>query len=477
MPAGPSKKYSFSTATHGIRRRSAASASRARVWPFSFTSSAWRAASQSFADTTGGVCMADFPPLPAFLADAVMVLWNLLISSDLAAERNCARGCRCMWSGDSLAPDLDKARVTSVALFREGSCGIRAADFAGAGPQSLMPPRFRSTSAAMKDEPQERSGGLGWALPASLVVHSAVVVLLALGLPAPHSQPQKEDAISVTLVPPPAPPDKTKAKSPPAKPPSAKRPKQAEAAKPPPSRDAARPLPIPTLRPVFQFGEKDAGPRQSLEGNSPMAGSIAPTPRPDTDRREPAKPPAAAAVQTSDKLAPPAPAARTSPDPDRQEPGAPPALAAIQSPDQAPPVAPKTSAPKQAEAPGSQRTPTRQQAKTLFSRIATGSSTATTAIGALSPGERTDQLCGNELKEQLRRAWPPFFPEFGPHYPLNTSTVLDDPGAAFRSGGQWYEVSFRCEVDAAATKVVSFAFRVGKPIPRSEWQRRRFPSG
>ena len=32
------------------------------------------------------------------------------------------------------------------------------------------------------------------------------------------------------------------------------------------------------------------------------------------------------------------------------------------------------------------------------------------------------------------------------------------------------------EVDADATKVVSFGFNVGDPIPRSEWQRRGIPA-
>src|ERR671919_1014552 len=45
LPSGPSKSYSFSTASHGIRRRWAASASRARVNSFSFTRSCSRAAS------------------------------------------------------------------------------------------------------------------------------------------------------------------------------------------------------------------------------------------------------------------------------------------------------------------------------------------------------------------------------------------------------------------------------------------------
>src|SRR5215203_3797954 len=59
MPSGPSNAYALSTASHGIRRRSAASASRARVSAFSFTSSSWRAASHACGDTIGGGFMAD----------------------------------------------------------------------------------------------------------------------------------------------------------------------------------------------------------------------------------------------------------------------------------------------------------------------------------------------------------------------------------------------------------------------------------
>src|ERR1700682_4667755 len=58
MPSGPSNSYFFSTASHGIRRRKAASASRARVNSFSLTSSCWRAASHTCGDTIGGVFMA-----------------------------------------------------------------------------------------------------------------------------------------------------------------------------------------------------------------------------------------------------------------------------------------------------------------------------------------------------------------------------------------------------------------------------------
>ena len=61
-PSGPSKRYSFSTAIRGIRRRSAASASRARVSSFSLTSSSSRAASHSCGDTIGGMFISAPPP-------------------------------------------------------------------------------------------------------------------------------------------------------------------------------------------------------------------------------------------------------------------------------------------------------------------------------------------------------------------------------------------------------------------------------
>src|SRR5262249_22783221 len=61
LPLGPSNSYFLSTASQGIRRRSAASASRDRVKAFSFTRSCWRAASHSSCDTIGGVFIAICP--------------------------------------------------------------------------------------------------------------------------------------------------------------------------------------------------------------------------------------------------------------------------------------------------------------------------------------------------------------------------------------------------------------------------------
>ncbi len=117
-----------------------------------------------------------------------------------------------------------------------------------------------------------------------------------------------------------------------------------------------------------------------------------------------------------------------------------------------------------------------KQAKKLFSPAATGAAAATTAMGGLPRSARGATLCVSELREQLLRNTPPYFADLLPSSPLKEGTVIDVPGVAFRADGQWRDLSYRCEVDADATKVVSFAFRIGEPIPPSEWQQRGLPS-
>ena len=97
-------------------------------------------------------------------------------------------------------------------------------------------------------------------------------------------------------------------------------------------------------------------------------------------------------------------------------------------------------------------------------------------MGDLPRGTRVEQLCSTELYAQLRHASPPHNPELLPSFRLSRGTVLDIRRAAFRAKTRWYNLSFRCEVDADATHVVSFAFDVGAEVPKSEWRSRGFPS-
>ncbi|HEX2148101.1 MAG TPA: DUF930 domain-containing protein, partial [Pseudorhizobium sp.] len=115
------------------------------------------------------------------------------------------------------------------------------------------------------------------------------------------------------------------------------------------------------------------------------------------------------------------------------------------------------------------------EAKTLFSPDLTDDPAARTAMDDIPRSMRATQLCETELTEQLRNASPPRDPDFIPRSPLSEGTILQLRQTAFRAEGQWYNLSFRCEIDGDATKVVGFAFNVGAPVPRSEWRRRGFP--
>src|SRR4029077_18360836 len=121
LPLGPSNSYFFSTTIHGIRRRSAASASRERVKAFSFTRSCRCAASHSCCDTIGGVFIVTCPfgrSLSLLVAAiSFLLLFCELIEttcleefSDLADahRQDSSRGCD---SGDHYCCAFDACRA------------------------------------------------------------------------------------------------------------------------------------------------------------------------------------------------------------------------------------------------------------------------------------------------------------------------------------------------------------------------------
>ena len=143
----------------------------------------------------------------------------------------------------------------------------------------------------MKDEARERRRNLLWGIPASLIMHVLVAVLLVFGLPVPPQQPQEEQPVNVALVPPPDQPKPKPAPVPPPKPPEPKvekPPEQKVEKPPPPEKQAQNPPPVDGLKPVFQFGDKDTGPRKSLDGASAQDSS--PAPAKDDNSKPPVAP-------------------------------------------------------------------------------------------------------------------------------------------------------------------------------------------
>nr|WP_036241918.1 DUF930 domain-containing protein [Mesorhizobium sp. STM 4661] len=362
----------------------------------------------------------------------------------------------------------------------------------------------------MKDETRVRRRNLLWGLPASLILHALIAALLVYGLPTPPQQPQEEQPVNVALVPP---PDQPKPKPAPPKAPKVEKPPEQKVEKPPaPEKQPLKPSPIEILKPVFQFGEKDTGPRKSLDGGSPQDNS--PSPAKDEDSKPPVIPKAeeqADSAKVGDnsaiaaKDAEPAqqtqaPSARdvdkqeadrqgVGTHTDKQTAAAPTPLAAAGSDGEIElPTSAEAPQPRPANAPNpspakvsklgnaSARRPSSTNARNyaglpgvrrLYSQGATGDVLATTSIAGVPRDQRAAKLCASALQQQLQDA--SYFPDLVPLVPLKTGNILDVPQAAFHAAATWHRLSFRCEVDTDATKVLSFTFRVGPTIPPDEW--------
>lgn len=324
----------------------------------------------------------------------------------------------------------------------------------------------------------------GWGLPASLAVHVLVAALVIFGLPTLPEHEPEEEAIAVTLEPPPEPAEAAPAEEPPAPPEPAETappdeppapPAQAEAppppagSQPPPTGEQAA-ASLPALDPVVRFGETDAGPRQSLSG----AGAED-APDPSAALAPPDEPPTEDAPEVADQDQPEpiteAEAAEGEEQATGEEDGAATdALVAsiVDAPDKAelPAASPTTTDPATTE-------PELREARTLFSRSATGGATATTAMANIPRGIRAGRLCASELRLQLLVS--AYAPDILPSYRLDEGTVLRVMRGAFRAGGEWRNLSFECQVDPQATVVRSFAFNVGDPLSRDEAARRGLP--
>nr|WIE94545.1 DUF930 domain-containing protein [Mesorhizobium sp. WSM4875] len=395
----------------------------------------------------------------------------------------------------------------------------------------------------MKGETGERRRNLAWALPASLMLHALIAAFLLYTLPKPAQQPDQEQPVNVALVPP---PEQPKPKPPPAPQPKqlkAEKPPEPKAEKPPeqkvekppvPEKQPPKPPPIAVLKPVFQYGNKDTGPRKSLDG----AGNRDNTPSPAKDSDS--KPPAVAKPAQKQSAAPvdadqpadqstadekPVIAAtdaeptqseeKAAQDTDKQqaaeqEAGAPtaekqtaaaptpmdaksggkvdlPAPAEKQKPKQANalkfrPAKVSKSRSKSAGTPGSTNAAVPASpiysglpgVRKLYSQGATGDALATSSMSEVPRDQRVANLCGSVLNEELQGA--SYSPKWLPSIPLKVGNVLNPPVAAFSTATTWYRLSFRCEVDADATRVLSFNLRVGAEIPPGEWAGLRLPS-
>ena len=54
--------------------------------------------------------------------------------------------------------------------------------------------------------------------------------------------------------------------------------------------------------------------------------------------------------------------------------------------------------------------------------------------------------------------------------PKVQGNTMAGEGGAFRSKGQWFQFSFKCQTSDDHMKVQAFSFKIGEPIPEEKWE-------
>ncbi len=101
------------------------------------------------------------------------------------------------------------------------------------------------------------------------------------------------------------------------------------------------------------------------------------------------------------------------------------------------------------------------------------SAQARVALTSLIGADQREQLCALEAMEQVRATEAGFRPtRLTPHAFRNSYVkdgVLYAPAGAIRSRQVWYEITYRCRLDASGKSITGFEYALGAPIERALW--------
>ena len=91
----------------------------------------------------------------------------------------------------------------------------------------------------------------------------------------------------------------------------------------------------------------------------------------------------------------------------------------------------------------------------------------------LAPAARMEQRCNAKAMGTIDREHRDMHPDELVAYafsdPRTNGSTLTAPGAAVRSGGKWYHLSYVCETAGDGTEVVRFTYSLGAVVPKAEW--------
>ena len=91
----------------------------------------------------------------------------------------------------------------------------------------------------------------------------------------------------------------------------------------------------------------------------------------------------------------------------------------------------------------------------------------------LDPDARFEQVCDLEAMKRIGKD-KTYRPERSMvsalSHPKVANSTMSGTGGAFKSKGQWYQFSFKCETTPDHMKVQAFSFQIGEPIPQEQWE-------
>lgn len=91
----------------------------------------------------------------------------------------------------------------------------------------------------------------------------------------------------------------------------------------------------------------------------------------------------------------------------------------------------------------------------------------------LDPATRIEQRCNARAMGVIGREHHEMRPDELVAYAFADTKVGADnivaPGAAVRSAGHWYRLSYRCRTTADGLDVRDFSYALGNEVPKSDW--------
>ncbi|MEP9366768.1 DUF930 domain-containing protein [Xanthobacter sp. VNH20] len=92
---------------------------------------------------------------------------------------------------------------------------------------------------------------------------------------------------------------------------------------------------------------------------------------------------------------------------------------------------------------------------------------------SLAPGTRMEQRCNARAMGEVGRGHKDLHPDELVAYAfadtVTSAGAVKAPGAAVRSGGKWYRLSYSCRTSPDGMTVLSFDYTLGAVVPKSDW--------